>query len=269
MKNANYILGLDIGNSNTVIGLFADTKDFEILHHWRIVTKADSTADELGITLTNFLASSLKLSAQNINALIYSSVVPALSTSLHNMAKGYFPQSKVSQVSWDMGLGLEFDYPRPQEIGADRIVNACAVANIYGGDAIIVDLGTATTFCVLHDGCKYIGGCICPGLKLAMAALSDNTAQLPSFEFCFPSSGILGRSTVEALQSGFFFGWTGLIGEILRRIREVDSQRKYRVIATGGLSSIIHQNIPSLFDEVDPLLTLRGLKCMYHSEKKS
>ena len=265
MKTGNYVLAIDIGNTNTVIGIFEAQPETKILYHWRIATKLEITSDELGLSLLG-LISSHGFSSDNIHGLIYSSVVPSLNQTVREMARSYFPRAsaKVKAVSWDMGLALEFQYPHPKEIGADRLVNASGAIALYGGDLIIVDLGTATTFCVIHDGKKYIGGCIAPGLKISMESLGKHTAQLPAIEFCRPPNGIIGSSTVEALQAGFFFSWLGILEGILKRIREAEAKRQYKVIATGGLASYIDEQLPGLFDEVDPLLTLRGLQCIYH-----
>ncbi len=264
MKNKHYVLGIDIGNSNTVLGIFRDTKDFDILHHWRITTKTNCTTDELGsIVLSLFL--SHKIKPKKINGFIYSSVVPSMNQTLRNMIAIYFPHSfqNILQVSNKISLPLHFDYPRPEEIGADRLVNASAASHIHGGDLIIVDMGTATTFCVIHNGNQYIGGSIAPGLKIALQALGLHAAQLPMIEFKPPLSGVVGRSTIQALESGFFFGWAGLLREILNRIKADNPKRSYKIIATGGLASYINKELPQLFDDVDPLLTLRGLKMIY------
>ena len=261
MNAGAYVLGFDIGNSNTVIGIFKPETELAILHHWRIATKLEYTSDELGISLLG-LISSHGFAPQNIKGLIYSSVVPSLNQTVREMTQTYFPQAlpKLKAVSWNMGLPLEFQYPRPEEIGADRLVNASAAVTLYGGDLIIVDMGTATTFCVIHEGKQYIGGCIAPGLKVSMESLGKHTAQLPAIEFCCPPNGVIGNSTVEALQAGFFFSWASILEGIIARIRKLSPERQYKVIATGGLVNYIHEHLPGLFDEVDPLLTLRGLK---------
>ena len=267
MSTETYILAFDIGNTNTVVGIFEPSSDLIILHHWRIATKLEYTSDELGISMLG-LISSHGFAPKNIKGLIYSSVVPSLNQTVREMAQTYFPQalSKLKSVSWDMGLGLEFQYPRPEEIGADRLVNACAAVALYGGDLIIVDMGTATTFCVIHGGNQYMGGCIAPGLKVSMESLSKHTAQLPDIEFRYPPNGIIGNSTVEALEAGFFFSWASILEGILSRIRKTNPERQYKVIATGGLVNYIHKHLPRLFDEVDSLLTLRGLKQIYGSK---
>ena len=164
-------------------------------------------------------------------------------------------------------LPIAIDYPHPQEIGTDRLVNACAASQFYDENLILVDLGTATTFCVLHKMKKkkhsYIGGAIAPGIYTTMDTLNKYTAQLPSFEFAYPEKGVVGKSTIEALQSGFYFSCTGLIREILQNIKNENPDRNYMCIATGGLASTIFQHSTNLFDAVDPFLTIKGLKIIY------
>lgn len=252
-------MALDIGNTNTVVGLFPGEGGDEIRYSWRTVTQRNRTSDELGIFLLGFLNSS-SIDPASIVGFIYSSVVPSFNPIVERMSRDYF-QCDPMRVRYDMGLPIRIEYPRPFEIGADRLVNACASSEIYGGDSIIVDLGTATTFCVLH-GDAYHGGTIAPGLKLSMEALSRNTAQLPPVEFSRPIS-VLGDSTISAIQSGFFYGWVGLIREILTQIRRTNPNRNYRVIATGGLASMIHSEAPELFNTVEPQLTLKGLMVIY------
>lgn len=256
-------MGLDVGNTNTVVGLFRPDGDtYDIEYNWRTVTQRNRTSDELGLYLRGFLLSA-GVSPESIRGFIYSSVVPSFNPIVERMAVDYFHSDPV-RIRYDMGLPITISYPRPYEIGADRLVNAVAGMVIYGGDLIIVDLGTATTFCILHEN-EYVGGVIAPGLKMSMEALSRNTAQLPPVEFARPSGGILGSSTVESIQSGFFFGWVGLIREIIGELKKSHPEKSYRVVATGGLSSMIHRESPELFHDVDAFLTLRGLKVIYQT----
>jgi len=253
-----YILGVDTGNTNTVFGLFAPDGDFEILHHWRTVSRRDRTSDELGIFLIGFLQTA-GIAVESIGGFLYSSVVPSFNPIVERMARDYFHCSAL-RVSHDLSMGLEYDYPRPDEIGADRLVNAVAAHTLYGGDLIVIDMGTATTFCKLH-GNRYQGGCIAPGLKLSIEALWRNTAQLPPVEFVRPEA-VTGHSTIKALQSGFYYGWIGLLKEVIAQLRAENPERSYRTVATGGLSALI-QSDAQIFDVVDSLLTLRGLKAIY------
>ena len=258
-----YILAVDIGNTNTVFGLFENTVDVEIQKDWRTVTRRDRTSDELGIFLLGFLQSSGIQSSQ-IKGFVYSSVVPSFNPIVERMAADYF-SSVPLRVRYD-NIPLKIDYPRPEEIGADRLVNAVAADRMFPGNQIVVDLGTATTFCVVHEG-TYLGGSIAPGLKLSMEALFRNTAQLFPVEFSRPACGVISDSTRTAIQAGFFFGWVGLLRGILEEIHKTYPGKKYHAIATGGLSAMIHREVPEIFEAVDPLLTLRGLKLIYQSQK--
>ncbi|MCB1166708.1 MAG: type III pantothenate kinase [Leptospiraceae bacterium] len=255
---SKYGLAVDIGNTNTVFGLYSHGKP-EILRSWRTVTHRDRTSDELGIFLNGFLQSS-GIPVSSIEHFIYSSVVPSFNPIVEKMVRDYY-ETEPLRVHFELPLPLKFLYPRPYEIGPDRIVNAVAASKIYGGDLIIIDLGTATTFCVVH-GDEYLGGSIAPGLKLSMEALSRRAAMLPPIEFACPPSGVLGDSTIHSIQSGFFFGWIGMLREIIDQFRQREPDRDYRVIATGGLATMI-QSKRALFDEVDGLLTLRGLQIIH------
>ena len=258
-----YVLGVDVGNTNTVFGLFRDEPDFEILHSWRTVTRRDRTSDELGIFLLGFLNSS-GIVATEVGGFIYSSVVPPFSPIVERMGSDYFRCDPL-RVRFDMGLPIGVSYPHPAEIGADRLANAAGAHAMCRDDLIIVDLGTATTFCLLEDG-SYRGGVIAPGLKVSIEALTRKTAQLPPIEFARPSSGVLGDTTVHSLQSGFFYGWVGLLRGIIGELKDRDPKRNYTVFATGGLSNLISRETPGLFDRVDDLLTLRGLKTIWRHQ---
>lgn len=260
---SEYILAVDVGNTNTVFGLFQDKPEHEIQKNWRTVTHRDRTSDELGIFLLGFLQSS-GINPSQIRGFIYSSVVPSFNPIVERMAADYF-QAVPIRVRHD-NIPLRIDYPRPDEIGADRLVNGVAANTMFPDSQIVVDLGTATTFCIVHEG-VYLGGSIAPGLKLSMEALFRNTAQLSAVEFSKPPCGVIADSTKHAIQSGFFFGWVGLLRGILDEIQRVHPGRKYHTIATGGLSALIHREVPELFDTVDAMLTLRGLKIIYQARK--
>ena len=264
-ETMKYGLAVDIGNTNTVFGLCLESSG-EILKSWRTVTHRDRTSDELGIFLKGFLQSA-GIEAMDVGYFIYSSVVPSFNPIVEKMVRDYY-HTEPLKVHYELPLPIEFVYPRPYEIGPDRIVNAIAASKMYGGDLIVIDLGTATTFCLMH-GSQYMGGSIAPGLKLSMEALSRRAAMLPPIEFACPPGGVLGDSTMHSIQSGFFFGWIGLLREIIEQFRAREPDRSYRVIATGGLASLIHAERPDLFDEVDGLLTLRGLQMIHeHLNKK-
>lgn len=255
---SNYTLVVDVGNTNSVFGLFQDGTEDPIFHK-RTVTRRDRTSDELGLFLRGFLGQENLQNIQLTNA-IYSSVVPSFNPIVERMLTDWFNVTPI-QVNYRMKLPFDITYPRPFEIGADRLVNAAFFVKEHPGKkAIIVDLGTATTFCVVNDKPEYVGGVIAPGLKISMDALTRNTAQLPPIVFETPKA-VLGDSTVASLQAGFFYGWVGLLQGIISQIKKEHGQ-DYLVIGTGGLVSTIHSASPGIFDTIDPFLTLKGLKIL-------
>ncbi|PJZ84440.1 type III pantothenate kinase [Leptospira harrisiae] len=258
MSESPLLLVIDVGNTNTVFGVFRegeDTPDF----HKRTVTRRDRTSDELGLFLKGFLTQE-NVKADRVKMAIYSSVVPSLNPIVERMLEDWFNVNPL-RVHYQMKLNFGISYPRPFEIGADRLVNAAYCAKTYPGKkAILVDLGTATTFCVISEKPEYVGGVIAPGLKISMDALTRNTAQLPPIVFGSPSR-VLGESTVESIQAGFFFGWIGLLKEIVRAIKE-EHPGDYVVVGTGGLVTTIHASHNQVFDEIDPMMTLKGLKIL-------
>lgn len=256
--NHECTLVVDVGNTNSVFGLFEDGNE-EPIFHKRTVTRRDRTSDELGLFLRGFLSQE-KLEKVTIKHTIYSSVVPSFNPIVERMLSDWYKVKPV-QVNYKINLPFSIKYPRPFEIGADRLVNAAYVANRFKNkNAIIVDLGTATTFCVLNSVPEYLGGVIAPGLKISMDALTKNTAQLPPIVF-EPPHAVLGDSTIESLQSGFFYGWVGLLQGIIDQIKK-EYGSDYMVIGTGGLVSTIHGAYPGIFDEIDTFLTLKGLKIL-------
>ena len=193
------LLVIDVGNTNTVFGVFYNGEE-EPKFHKRTVTRRDRTSDELGVFLKGFFKEE-NIDSNNISHAIYSSVVPGFNPIVSRMLEDWFKVDPIS-VTVNTKLPFTITYPRPFEIGADRLVNAAAVVKMYGGKNIIIDMGTATTFCVVNEKNEYIGGLIAPGLKIAMDSLIRNTAQLPPIVFQTPKK-VLGDSTIESLQSGF------------------------------------------------------------------
>ncbi|TGK20724.1 type III pantothenate kinase [Leptospira fluminis] len=252
------ILVIDVGNTNTVFGIYRDGSKEPIFHR-RTVTRRDRTSDEMGLFLRGFLRE-FEIDSSHIKGGIYSSVVPQLNPILERMIQDWFKIDPIG-VNYRMKLPFGILYPRPFEIGADRLVNAAAVVQDHPGKSIIIDLGTATTFCVVDDVPNYLGGVIAPGLKGSMDALTRNAAQLPPIVFQ-PPQKILGDSTIESIQAGFFFGWIGLLDGIIQEIKKAYG-KEYKVIGTGGLVTTIHSAHPGLFDKIEPLLTLRGLQILY------
>lgn len=255
--NRSALLVIDVGNTNTVFGVYKLGEE-EPTFHRRTVTRRDRTSDELGVFLKGFFKEE-GIDPSDIGNAIYSSVVPAFNPIVSRMLEDWFKVHPIS-VNYQIKLPFTITYPRPFEIGADRLVNAAYVVQKVG-KYIVVDMGTATTFCVINEKSEYLGGVIAPGLKISMDALIRNTAQLPPIVFQRPEYP-LGRSTIESLQSGFFYGWVGMLSGIVQELKRVYGD-DYKVIGTGGLVSTIHQEQKGIFDEIDPLLTLKGLKVLF------
>ena len=249
------LLVIDVGNTHTVVGIFEGEK---IRGHWRISTDFKKTEDEFAMLFKSLLAEQA-LNYTHIKAVVISCVVPPLIWILLQMSKTYF---KVEPIIVNSGINLNIkiktDYP--DELGADRIVNAVAAYHTYGVPAIIIDYGTATTFCALDEHKNYIGGAIAPGIELSSNALFEKTAKLPEVELIEPKNAI-GKNTIQAMQSGVYLGHIGLTRELVKRFKK-ELRGNPKVIATGGLAELIGRSCP-IIDKVDPLLTLRGLKIIY------
>lgn len=255
-QTASLLLVIDVGNTNVVFGIFEEKR---LLGEWRVATHFQKTADEYGILLIDLLQEQ-KISAARVKGAILSSVVPPLTPVLQEMARKYFSQEAMV-VTHDLKTGLRIRYDNPKEVGADRIVNAAAAYHLYGGPLIIVDFGTATTFCVVSEGGDYLGGAIAPGLTISAEALFARASKLPRVELIKPK-GVIGRDTVSSMQSGMIFGYAGLVNEIVGRI-EQEIGEKAQVVATGGLSRLIAPECATI-QKVRPTLTLEGLMIIYN-----
>ena len=249
------LLVIDVGNTNTVLGLYDGD---EIVHDWRIRTVVDHTVDEYGMLIYNLYKNS-KVSPRAINAIIISCVVPPMLHILEPVCKKYF-HIKPLIVGPGIKTGMPIFYDNPREVGADRIVNAIAAFEKYGGDIIVVDFGTATTFDYVSARGEYMGGCICPGIMISSEALFQKAAKLPRIEISRPKM-VIGKDTVSSMQAGILYGYAGLVDGLVERIKaEVKSDPK--VVATGGLARIIAAETKSI-QVVDNLLTLEGLRIIY------
>ncbi|KZZ86544.1 MULTISPECIES: type III pantothenate kinase [Bacillaceae] len=249
------ILVLDVGNTNTVIGVYEKE---ELNYHWRIETSRNKTEDEFGMLFTS-LFEHVGISFKDFEGIIISSVVPPIMFSLERMCKKYF-DIKPQVVGPGIKTGLNIKYENPREVGADRIVNAVAGIHLYGSPLIIVDFGTATTYCYINEDKQYMGGAIAPGVNISTEALYSRAAKLPRIEIARPET-IIGKNTVSAMQSGILFGYVGQVEGIVRRMKEETGQNP-KVIGTGGLAGLI-ANESNTIDIVDPFLTLKGLQLIY------
>jgi len=253
------LLVFDVGNTNTVLGIF---KNSELIVDWRLSTARNRTADEYGMLLRDLFASQ-ELAFAQIDAVVISSVVPPLNFSLEQMCKKYFDLQPVL-VGPGIKTGMPIKYENPREVGADRIVNAVAGYETYGGPLIIVDFGTATTFCAISARGEYLGGAIAPGMGISTEALFSRAAKLPRVEISKPPS-VIGKTTVNSMQSGIFYGFVGQVDEIVRRMK-TEMKSEPTVIATGGLADLIF-TASNTINKVDQMLTLTGLRIVYERNK--
>lgn len=246
------LLVFDIGNTQTVIGVFSGAK---LLADWRLATDRQKTVDEYGILLKSLFQNS-NLEVSQVKAGVISSVVPPVTGLFERMAVKYFSINPLV-VGPGIKTGLAFKYENPREVGADRVVNAVAAIKLFNPPLIVVDFGTATTFCAIAPNGEYQGGALAPGLRISSEALFHRTAKLPKIEIEKPKS-IIGRNTIHAMQAGLFYGYLGLIEGIISRMKE-EMGCDPQVVATGDFAGLIGENT-KLIDVVEPHLTLHGLR---------
>lgn len=254
------LLAVDVGNTNVVLGIYSGN---ELRVSWRISTNRQQTGDEYGIILKNLL-SQAGVSESDLSGIIISSVVPPLMFSLEEMARRYFKLQPLV-VGPGIRTGINVLVENPREVGADRIVNAVAGFELYGGPLIIVDFGTATTFDAISARGDYLGGAIAPGVGISTEALFRRAAKLPRVELVRPAR-VIGRDTITSMQSGIVFGFAGQVDGIVKRMcREFPVKPK--VIGTGGLAELIAAESETL-EMVNPLLTLDGLRLLYERNRR-
>ena len=267
------LLAFDVGNTNIVLGVF---KDGEMITNWRLETDNRKSADEYGMIINNlFDYEGLKM--DDVKDVIISTVVPSILYTLQHLSMKYF-NTRAIVVGAGIKTGLIVKYDNPKQVGADRIVNAVAAHAKYGGPLIIIDLGTATTFCAITAKAEYIGGTIAPGLKISSDALFEKTSMLPKVELEEPGQ-VICRNTINSMQSGLVYGHMGLVEFIVGRMKkelveyceehnEPIKEEDIQVIATGGLSTMIDKGTECI-NVVDKLLTLDGLEIIYRKNKKN
>ena len=246
---------MDIGNSNIVMGLY----EGEVLRqHWRFSTDRNKTEDEYGM-LVKSLFDSVGLSFDQVKGVILSSVVPPLNHTIERMCIKYL-QQKALVVGPGIKTGLNIKYEYPREVGSDRIVNAVAAIHHYGTPLIVVDFGTATTFCYVDGRGQYMGGAIAPGIGISTEALVSRAAKLPRIEISKPAN-VVGRNTISAMQAGIYYGFVGQVEGIVRRII-AEAGIEPKVVATGGMAELV-ANETACIHVVDPHLTLKGLRLIF------
>jgi len=253
-------LAIDVGNTHIMLGIY---REKDILVYWRLPTREDSTEDELGMVVKNLLHNS-RLGLKDIDAIAISSVVPPLMYSLERMSTKYFNVDPLV-IGPGIKTGLNILTDNPREVGADRIVNAVAAYHLYGGPLIIVDFGTATTFCAISEDGDYLGGVIAPGIGISIEALFEKAAKLPRVEIVRPER-VIGKDTVSSMQSGIVFGFVGQVDGIVRRMKS-EFRLPPMVLATGGFASLIARESETI-KEVNTLLTLEGLRIIHHMNRK-
>lgn len=267
------LVAVDVGNTQTVIGVFADGPVDParrtagelpgLVHHWRVATVSDRTADELALLLANLLGmAGLRLGGpdSSIKGLVVSSSVPAATATFREMGQRRF-EGPFVVVEPGVRSGVPILYDNPKEVGADRIANAVGAIDLYGGPCIVVDLGTATTFDAISPDGAYMGGAITPGIEISLDALFAHAAALRRVELVEPRN-VIGRSTVESIQSGAIYGNVALVDGLCRRIADSIGAPSPAVIATGGLAALITSLSETILYH-EPWLTLHGLRLIY------
>ena len=251
------LLALDVGNSHTVIGVFHDA---ELAAHWKVESNERRSADEWQLIIAGLLRNA---GVHEIDAVSMCCTVPNITVEMRTLADRYFHDKPVSIVGPGVKTGVPILTDNPREVGADRIVNSLAAATTYGGPCIVVDFGTATTFDVIDADHRYLGGAIAPGVQLSLEALGQRGAQLRSVELTLPR-GVIGKNTVEAIQSGVIYGFAGQVDGIVNRLIEaLDADRDHvTVVATGSYPDVVVDNCATIAVR-DPWLTLTGLRLVH------
>ncbi len=255
------LLTIDVGNTNTVLGVFDGD---EVVEHWRISTDPVRTADELAVLLYGLLRQSALLREPDISGISLCSTVPSVLHELREMCRRHYGDVPALIVEPGVKTGVSLRYDNPKEVGSDRIMNSVAAMHLYGGPAIVVDFGTSTNFDAVSERGDFVGGVLAPGIEISVDALSRRAAQLLKVELTRPAR-VIGKSTVEALQSGIIYGFAGQVEGIATRMAtelSPDDPDAVTIIATGGLAPLVIDEV-SVIDAYEPWLTLIGLRLTY------
>ncbi len=256
------LLAIDSGNTNIVFAVFDDGG--RVVGEWRSSTDTERTADEFGVWLTQLMRLD-GIDRAGVNAAIIASVVPATLFSLRTLCRRYFDCQPLVVGASDVALGINVLVDRPEEVGADRLVNAVAAHELYGGPMVVVDFGTATTFDVVDGDGNYCGGIIAPGVNLSLEALHQAAANLPRVAIGRPET-VIGKGTVPAMRSGIFWGYIGMIEGLVARIRDEFGAADMNVVATGGLAPLFAE-FTDVIARSDPDLTLKGLLAIHRRNR--
>lgn len=254
------LLAINVGNTNIRFGVYNEKK---LTAHWKLATNRGWTADEFGMYFINFFNYE-KLDISDIEAVIISSVVPPIMFSFEHAIERYIKKAPII-IGPGIKTGINIKYENPRELGADRIVNAVAAYELYGGPVIVVDFGTATTFNAISSRGEFLGGAICPGILISAEALYQRTAKLPRIDLA-KHEAVIGRNTSVSMQSGVFHGYVGQINHLVSKIKQEMKEDNIKVVATGGLAKFIAPETESI-DEVNGRLVLEGLRIIYEKNK--
>lgn len=256
------LLTIDIGNTNIKYGIY---KGKELVASFRVSSRISRTADEYGSVLVNLL-DVRGIKKADVDGIIISSVIPPLNYTICHMCEYFFGITPL-MVGPGIKTGLNVKTDNPKEVGADIIVNSMSAFGKYGGPIVVIDFGTATTFDIIDENCSLLGVVIAPGIKTSLEGLVNNTAQLPMIELDAPES-VIGKNTKSSMQAGIIFGFSGLVDNIINKIKRKLNKTDLTVVATGGLGEIIAKEVKSI-TRVDRTLTLDGLRAIYELNKEN
>ena len=256
------LLTIDVGNTNIVLGVM---KGLELVASFRMTTQMPRTSDEYGITLVEMLKNN-QIAIDDIEGVIISSVVPGIMHSLKNSIKKYINKQPLI-VGPGVKTGLSIKTDNPRAVGVDRIVNSVAAYELYGGPCMTIDFGTSTTYDLVTEKGEFIGGLITPGIRICADAMWQRAAQLPHMEIKRPKSILDCKNTISSMQAGLVYGYIGQVEYIIKKVREEMGRPDLKVIATGGLSTIIRDGTDAV-EVYDSMLTLKGLVAIYEKNRK-